>query len=313
MPLAPNFFQNAFMNPMFMGGLGMLSGSLQRKKEHTPFQDFMGGSKFAQATQQMAQQKELYDLQKQEIAAKQEAAQKRQEAMTDLFSPDPMKREQAYAYLSTKDYIKSQLPKEVAPTSLMIEAQKLYPGNAAKQEKYITEARHKALNQINIGGKPITMGEYKQESMIVRAGDMAAEIRTLVDKGVDTGTKGAFKSFIESSPKLSWIPYTNLTDDEARMHSLVESYSNTLIQAARGAQVGSEEIEQFKVHLPQLGQSKEIFLSNLDTTEKTIIWLNERAKERRKELGGTGEIPGVKPPDKSWQTTPSGYRIRVQQ
>lgn len=154
----PNFNQ-AFMNPMFMGGLSMLLGGLSGRRQQTPLADLSAGLGIASTMQGMQRQQALYRMQQEQLEAQQRKADMDAKAMQDLFSTDPKTREQAMAYLAPGAYIKSQLPETTKPTPAMVEAAAL-PALPPEQAEYVRQARMKPSVQVQVGMmKP---GELKQ-------------------------------------------------------------------------------------------------------------------------------------------------------
>jgi len=72
-----------------------------------------------------------------------------------------------------------------------------------------------------------------------------------------------------------------LNEDEAKLISLTENYSNQMLHALRGAQVGPKEQEMFNKSLPRIGQPKKLFLENIRITKENLQKLNQRMAKMR--------------------------------
>ena len=327
LPAAGGGFGNMFANPMFMGGLAMLLGGLQKKRQQTPLQDLMAGMGIASSMQGMQRQKDLYKLQQEEAERKAMQAEEQRQNLQDLMSGDPERIKKASIRMVPETFAKAQFPQPAKPTPAMVEAAAL-PTLPPEQAEYVRRAR--TTPQVQVGlttGKPITAGEYRQESEILMSERMANRIEQLIDEGVDTGSKAAVKAAASASPWTSWAA-GSVSDNEAEMYSLVENYSNLLLAAMRGAQVGPMEQAKFEKSLPRLGQSEKLFLANLKTTRDNINMLRKRSVGRREELGQeveeavrreqptpTPDVPFTPPTPAAsrWMTTPSGVKYRVVQ
>lgn len=79
----------------------------------------------------------------------------------------------------------------------------------------------------------------------------------------------------------STVTGVKLSDEEAEFASLEENYSNSLLQAMRGAQVGPLEQEMFNKSLPRRNQPEKVFLENVRTTLGNIQRLNSAQQKIR--------------------------------
>lgn len=121
-----------------------------------------------------------------------------------------------------------------------------------------------------------TAPETQQAGQALNANQMAQRMFDLVNTDqVKTGP-------VEGR-KLTAAAYTGvgLTPEDAELASLEENYSNALLEAMRGAQVGPKEQEMFNKSLPRRNQPKQVFLANLKTTIDNINRLNEKSAQLR--------------------------------
>ena len=72
-----------------------------------------------------------------------------------------------------------------------------------------------------------------------------------------------------------------LTEKQARVISIVESLSNQMLAAMRGANVGPEEQAKFERQLPRLGQDPKLFRENIRRTRENLKILSERIRKMR--------------------------------
>jgi hypothetical protein len=123
---------------------------------------------------------------------------------------------------------------------------------------------------------PATAAEAKQTATQEMSIGMADKMRNLVKSGqVNVGpVEGRLLS-------LRGKTGANLSEQDAELLSLEENYSNQLLHALRGAQVGPKEQEMFNKSLPRINQPKALFLKNIDITERNIRKLNERQSKMR--------------------------------
>jgi hypothetical protein len=101
----------------------------------------------------------------------------------------------------------------------------------------------------------------------------------------------------------STITGIGLTPEDAELASLEENYSNAMIQAARGAQVGPAEQEKFEKSLPRRNQPKAVFLANIKTTTNNINRLNAISARLR----AVPALKGKEKVDLSAPALPGGF------
>lgn len=121
-----------------------------------------------------------------------------------------------------------------------------------------------------------TVAETQQQGQALNANNMAQRMFDLVN--TDQVKVGPIEG-----RKLRAAGYTgvSLTNEDAELLSLEENYSNALLEAMRGAQVGPKEQEMFNKSLPRVDQPKAKFLANLRTTIANINRLNEASSRLR--------------------------------
>jgi hypothetical protein len=121
-----------------------------------------------------------------------------------------------------------------------------------------------------------TEGETKQYGQGINAQAMGSRLYELVNSGkVKVGPVEGRKLTAATVTGLT------LTDEEAELSSLEENYSNALLQAMRGAQVGPQEQEMFNRSLPRRNQPKAVFLQNVRTTLGNIERISAAASRIR--------------------------------
>ena len=81
-----------------------------------------------------------------------------------------------------------------------------------------------------------------------------------------------------------------LSKRDAEVLSLQQALENSLVAALRGAQVGPQEIERFVLQLPQWGQNKDLFWSNVEQTRKNLAEM-ERIKTQMRRPGMATTTP----------------------
>lgn len=117
---------------------------------------------------------------------------------------------------------------------------------------------------------------------------LLGEVDALVKGGQETGGMAAMRAFAGSTPMLSWA--VELSPNEAKTTSNLEQFSNIMLAAMRGAQVGPAEQDRFERQLPRLGQDKALFQANMAASKKNLEALISRMAELR-----TGQ-PVSRPP-----------------
>jgi len=135
--------------------------------------------------------------------------------------------------------------------------------------------------------KSLSGEEAKQITSSEIALNMLDTIDHLVNvDGLDVGSEFAAKTFIASSPWLSWM--NTLTPKEAKLASNLENVSNVILAAVRGAQVGPKEKKLFDKQLARGGQDRELFKENLALSQQNLRYMAQRIVEIR-----AGKIPNM--------------------
>jgi len=120
-----------------------------------------------------------------------------------------------------------------------------------------------------------TAAEAKQAGTQEAAIGMGQDLYNLVNKGaVSVGPVAG--RYLDAKRSVG-----QLSPDEAKLLSVEENYSNLMLHALRGAQVGPKEQEMFNKSLPRHTQQKELFLRNIKTTVRNLEVLNKRMSKMR--------------------------------